>query len=141
MSMIETKVIFALGSTPWPALLPALGPIWYTEKRSIATTTVTHTRPLPSGRRRYQHKENAPLSLCCSTPLRVILPAPSLLRKQHSLPRSLSWLTTTTWQQRRPSISKQAAPNSKKYPRDAQRVVPLQGSDSRSFMVASLASG
>jgi hypothetical protein len=97
---------------PRPAFLPALGPIWYTEKRNAATTTATRTRSLPPGRHRYQHKEDAPCAPCSSTPLRVTLPAHSLIRKRNALTRSLSCLTT--WQKRRPSISKQAAPEIKK---------------------------
>jgi hypothetical protein len=39
---------------------------------------------------------------------------PGAAAKQHALTRSLSWLTTTTLEKRRPSISKQAAPKIKK---------------------------
>jgi hypothetical protein len=33
------------GDRPWPAFLPVLGSIWYTEKRNAATTTATRTCP------------------------------------------------------------------------------------------------
>jgi len=46
--------------------------------------------------------------------LRVTLSAPSLLSKQHALTRSLSWLTTLTWEKQRSFISKQPTPKIKK---------------------------
>ena len=49
------------------------------------------------------------------TTLRVTLPPPSLIRKQHALPRSLSWLTTITWEKRRPSSASNRHQKTKKY--------------------------
>jgi hypothetical protein len=113
------------GSTPWPAFLPALGPIWYTEKRNTATTTATRTRLPATWQTQTPAQGGHTMRTLLLNSLQVTLPALSLLRKQHALTRSLSWLTTTTLEKRRPSISKQPAQKQKNSEQNAHYLLTI----------------